>query len=423
MEVTVEKTEACKARISFSVEPEEFEQEVQNLLRMMGSQTRMKGFRPGKVPAAVVEKTHGKAAREEAKTRFLQRAYEQAVTEHELRPLAHPHVHVDQVEVLAGAVFSHDFEVSLRPEFELGEYKGVPYETQLPQITDEEVQGAIDQACQQNARPEPVDEEGLPEDGMALCKVTLLNGDETVFEREGLRLGPNMPLPGLDPEAFKEALVGSSEGSEIELDITFPDDFEKEELRGKQGSCQIQVSQAFKIVIPTRDELIENIEGVEDEDGLVAKARESLEEARAAEERRQQESEVLGRVIDAHEIELPESMVEDQVAGRLQSLREELAGQGLDEAQIEEMGRQAIRGAKAYFLVEAIAEKEGLKVTGEELEAEFQTIAERNQTEMAEVKKYYQEQNLVSQLVLEIVERKVRSFLWEQGQLANAGEA
>ena len=395
----------------------------------MGRHTRMKGFRPGKVPPQMIEKTHGKAAREEAKTRFLQRAYEKALSEHELRPMAHPHVHVEEIEVLAGASFSHDFEVRLRPEVTLGEYKGLAYEAQLPAITDEEVEAAIDRACQQNARPEPAGDEGLPEEGMALCKVELVHGEETVLEREGLRLGPNVPLPGLDPEAFKEALTGTTDGAVVELDFTFPEDFEREELHGQEGTARFTVDKAFKIVTPGREELIEQLDGVEDEEGLLVKARESLEEARRAEERNQQESELLAQVIDAHDLELPAGMVEEQVAARLDGLRQELASQGLEEARVEEevsnqegeIRRQAIRGAKAYFLVEAIAEEEDLKVRAKELDDEFETIAQRNQTDVNEVKKYYQEQNLESQLALEIVERKVRSFLWDQAAPLGSG--
>jgi trigger factor len=240
-----------------------------------------------------------------------------------------------------------------------------------------------------------------------------------------------MPLPGLDPEAYKQALTGTTDGAEVELPITFPEDFEKEELRGQEGVCRVTVTQAFKVVIPGRDELIAHIEGVEDEAGLLAKARESLEEARTREEQNQQEAEVLAKVIDAHEVELPDGMIDDQVEARTRSLREELAGQGLDEARIEEevsnqegeLRHQATRGAKAYFLVEAIAEEEGLKVTGEELEDEFRTIAQRNQTDVDEVKRYYREQNLISQLALEIVERKVRSFLWESASPVAPGGA
>ena len=417
MEVTVEKTEPCLAKITFSVPPEEFEGEVKRVLQHIGQQTRMKGFRPGKVPAAVVERTHGKQAREEAKQQLLQKVYERAIKEHELRPLSNPHAHFDQ-EILAGQSFDGDFEVDLRPEFELGQYKGLTATTTLDAVTDEEVEAAIEQAARGNARPEPAGEEGLPEDGMALCKVELLFGDEVVFTREGMRLGPGVAVPGVDPDAFKEGMSGATDGAVVEVPVQFPEDFEKEEARGKEGTCRVTVAQAFRILVPTREELVEQME-LEDDAALVAKARESLEEARAHEQEHRREAELLEQVIEGHTIELPPSMVESQVQGRLESLRKELEGAGTPAEKIEEelagqadeIQRQAIRGAKAYFLVDAIAEKENLRVTQEELQAELSSIAERNQATVEEVWKYYQEQNLVPQLALEVVERKVRRFL------------
>jgi trigger factor len=420
VEVTVDKSEPCLAKISFTVPSDEYEGEVKRLLKQLGRQVRMKGFRPGKVPAAVVERTHGKQAREEAKSQLLQRVWQQAIEEHELKPLNNPHAHFED-EVLVGQNFEGDFEVDLRPEFELGTYTGLTASTTLDPVSDEEVEGAIEQAARGNARPEPAGEEGLPEDGMALCKVELLFQDEVVFTREGMRMGPGHPVPGVDPEEFKTALTGAVDEAVIELPTTFPSDFEKEEARDQEGLCRITVAQAFKIVVPTREELVAQLDGVEDEDRLLAKARESLEEARLQELTRRREAELLEQVIEAHEIELPPSMVEDQIKGRLETMRRELEGAGTPEAKVEEelsaqedeVRRQAIRGAKAYFLVEAIAEKENLQVTREELQAELASIAERNQATLEEVSKYYQEQNLFPQLALEVVERKVRRFLLE----------
>ena len=202
------------------------------------------------------------------------------------------------------------------------------------------------------------------------------------------------------------------------MPVTFPPDFEKEEAREQQGVCRITVAQAFKVVVPTREELAQKVEAG-DEAGLLAKARESLEEARENEQARRREAELLEQVIEAHEVELPPAMVEDQIKGRLETLRKELEGAGtpaekIEEevsAQEEEVRRQAVRGAKAYFLVEAIAEKENLQVTKEELEVELTSIAERNQATLEEVSKYYQEQNIFPQLALEVAERKVRRFL------------
>lgn len=431
MEVTVEKTEPCTAKIAFSVAPEEYEAEVQRLLKHLGRQVRMKGFRPGKVPAAVVARTHGKQAREEAKHQFLQRVFAKAVEEHELKPLSNPHVHFDQ-EILAGQGFEGDFEVDLKPAVELGEYKGLRVETALDPVTDEEVEQAIEQARRSHARPEPAGDEGLPADGMALCKIELLHEGEVVFTRDGMRLGPRVAPPGVDPQAFEQALTGATDGDVREVGLTFPPDFEKEQARGAAGVCRVSIGQAFRIVTPTREELVEQMEEVEDDAGLVRAARESLERARAEEEARRQEAELLDKVIASHDIELPAKMVAGQVEGRLASLRSELSAQGLSEDKLEEelsaqepaVRAAAVKGAKAYFLVEAIAEEEQLQVTEQELRGELQAIAERNQATVEEVAAYYKEQDLFPQLALEVVERKVRRFLREAAVLPGTeGEA
>lgn len=425
VEVTVEKTDPCTARIAFTVSPEEFDGEVARLLGQVGQQTRMKGYRPGKVPTAILERTHGKEVRHEARNRFLQRAYEQAVKDNELRPFTHPRVDLGEEELLAGQEFKHEFEVSLRPDFELGEYKGLAVENQLTAVGDEEVEAAIDQAAKNQAHPEPAGEDGLPEDGMALCKIELLHDGEVVFERDGMRLGPKAQVPGVDPEAFEQAMTGTVDGDVRELDLKFPDDFEVEAAAGKEGTCRVTITQAFKVIVPTREELRE-LMGVEDEAEMLTKARESLEQANADHEHRRQESALLEQLIDAHKMDLPGAMVEDQVAGRLNTLKNELESQGLVEDKVSEevsvqepqIRAEAVKGAKAYFLVEVIAEKEGLQVTQPELQAELKLIAQRNRSPLEEVQKYYQEENLIPQLALEIVERKVRAFMREAANVS-----
>ena len=427
VEVTVEKTDPCTARIAFTVSPEEFDGEVARLLKQVGQQTRMKGYRPGKVPVAILERTHGKEVRHEARNRFLQKAYEQAVKDNELRPFTHPRIDLGEGELLAGQEFKHEFEVSLRPDFELGEYKGLAVDDELTPVSDEEVEAAIDQAAKNQAHPEPAGEEGLPEDGMALCKIELVQDGEVVFERDGMRLGPKAQVPGVDPEAFEKALIGTVDGDVRELDLKFPDDFEVAAAAGKDGTCRITVTQAFKVITPTREELME-LMGVEDDAEMKTKARESLEQANTDHEHRRQETALLDQLLEQRDMDLPTSMVEDQVAGRINALRNELEGQTLPEEKITEevsvqepqFRAEAVKGAKAYFLIEVIAEKEGLQVTQPELQAELKLIAQRNRSPLEEVQKYYQEENLIPQLALEIVERKVRMFLRENAKISGA---
>ena len=418
MDVKVEKLSGCQARVAFTVPADEFEQEVKRALRQLGQRTRMKGFRPGKVPLAVVEKNYGKEVRAEAKDHFFHRAIQEAVKENDLRLLRNPDAHPDHDPQPEGEPFDMEFEVTLRPEIDLADYSTWEFDAEHQEVTDEDIDAALEELERNQSHPEAVGEEGLPEDGVAICAIRLLDGDEVVLEREGMRFSPQTPVAGIDGEAFAKALTGAAEGAELELPMTIPEGFEKPELVGKEVRCALTVSQAFRIVPPTEEELFKLV-GVEDRAALRAKAREQLEATRDRAEERRIEDAALARLVQEHEFELPAGMVEQQAASRLESLRQELEEAELDPAQIQERlagaegpaTEEAQRAARGYFLIEAIAQKEGLLVTEEDLRKEFQDIAERNRAQPNEVQEYYQKQGLLQHLAMEIVERKVREHL------------
>jgi trigger factor len=291
-------------------------------------------------------------------------------------------------------------------------------------VVDEEVEAAIEQARKQQAHPEPAGDDGLAEDGMALCKVELLFEDAVVFERDGLRLSPATPLPGVEPNAFKQAMLGTKDGSVVELPLTFPADFEHEPARNREGQARVTVTQAFRLVVPSREELMK-IVGVESEDALKQTARERMDQANVEQERARVETELLERLIAAHPMQLPANMVEEQAKARMAQMRAELVQRGASEAQAdEEVSRRegeasaaAEKSSRGYFLIERIAEKEGLRVTENDLMSELKSIARRNKASLEEVRDYYKEQNLFPQLGMEILERKVRTFLRENASI------
>ena len=428
MELNVENLAPCRVRVALTVPAEELEQEVRKTLDGLRRQTRMKGFRPGKVPLHAVEKAHGLEVREEAKQRFVALAFERAVKENELDPLGSPRVTMEDLAAIrpaAGEDFEFAFDVDLRPRFELGQYKGLAVESQLAPVLEEEVDQAIEDIRRRSARPEPAGEDGLPEDGMAVCKMELRHEGEVVLSREGMRLSPEAPLPGLDPEAFTRSLTGAVPGQEIELQVPrLPVDIEKEEARGQAGTCHLTVSEAFRLVPPDEETLRANV-GVETDEELRAKVREELERVRQAEEGQRVEAALIAALVGAHDFELPEAMIEDQVASRLEVIRVQLKARGLaDEeigqaiaAQEGEVREGAQQGARSLFLMEAIATQEELKVNQQDIASELRVIAQRNQASLEEVSEFYKENDQMQQLALEIMDRKVRTFLRENAEI------
>ncbi len=424
MQVTVERTGPCVAKVSFTVPATDFDSEVQRLLKQASTQIRVKGFRPGHVPTALVEKQHGKEIRHEARQRFLNEAYQKAVDGEKLRPLAHPRIDLGEPSALSGLPFSASFELSLRPDFTLGEYKGMSVESKTEEVTDAKVEAAVENIRQQQARPEPAGDEGLPENGMALCKVELFLGDESVFVREGLRLGPDTAVPGVDQAAYKERMIGSKSKSSFEIPLNFPEDFEHEAARGKPGRAAITVDEAFRVVLPDRAEVMRAL-GQETDEAFMAFVKERLIEAHREQEERRIESVLLDRLIDAHNFELPESMVQEQIHARQEQMRKEMADGGASDAKVAEqiagqetaLREPAIRASRGYFLIEAIAQKESIQVSEEDLLGELRAIAQRNRASLEDVTQYYKKNNLLGQVAMELVERRVRRLVRESADL------
>lgn len=424
MQVSVEKTGPCQAKVKFTVPGDEFSGTFKRALQNAGKNAKLKGFRPGHVPVQIIEKHYGVQIRQETIQYYVQQAYEQAVKDNQLKVVGFQRVNLDEIRVLEGTDFSHAFEVSLRPEITLKEYKGLAVESQLEPVMDQEIENAIENIKLQQSQPEPAGDAGLPENGMALAKVEWMNGSESILTRDGLRVSPNSPTPGTDADAFKKALTGAKDGETREVAMTFPADFDKTELRGKTGTTRITVSQAYKLNPPS-DEDLRKMLGVADDAAMKKLVREKLAEAKQTQENGRVENVILDQILSMHDFDLPSMMVDEQTNARLAQLKQQMQQGGVPADKIEEQAasqkdnakKAAERGIRALFLMQSIGEKESLLVTREDMQAEVQMIAQRNNAKVEEVVEYYQKNNLLDQMAIEILERKVRRFLRESAKI------
>jgi trigger factor len=423
LDVQVEKTGPCAARIQFTVPADEAERRYQDSLKTAGRQVRMKGFRPGKVPAHVIEKQAGGELRHELMRSLYDEALRQAVERESLKPVTAPRID-DGLEFERGSEISREFVLELKPEFELGAYTGLEVQGQAVTAEEQEVEDTIADILRQQARPEPAGDEGLAKDGMAVAKITFMHGEEELVSREGMRISPTTAPNGVDVAAFEEALTGASEGARLEVPMTIPEQFEREELRGQTGTCVIELTQVFKLVRPEESELHAQF-GAEDAAGLREKVREQLLNYKQEQEHRRIENELFETLLGAHEVPLPEGMLNSQVEAREFQAVQQLLQQGMaEEAAREQVAQDAAatreaseKSLLALFLVEAIGEAEGIRIGRDELMAELQQIAARNGAQVKDVAEYYQQNNLLQQLSVELLERRVRSLLRERATI------
>lgn len=424
MELNVDKTATAVAKVSFSIPASELEAEIDRGLKSVSKNMRMKGFRPGKVPRQVVEKAYGGNLRQEVIGRFINQAYQRAVKEHELRPLAHPRLSPEALHHGEDGSLSAEFEVPLRPDFELPAYTGLVLTSELEPVMDQQVEAALDEFRDSQSTPEKAGETGLAEKGFVLADVAFLHEGEQVFQREAMRISVQSVPPGVDAEAFKAGLLGTQDGAVHEFPMTLPNYLEDEAKRGQPGVCRVTVKETFNLVPPTDERIFELLE-VADAAALDLKVREKLGEAAAAREEQRIETALLDQVITATALALPEPLIEQQTLARLAQFDQRLTEQGLDEedrkpqveAQQPTARVEAEKGLKALLVVEAIGEKEGLLVTDVELRAELERIATRNEATVEDVHKFYSEEGRGQQLSIELLERKVRKFLREKADI------
>jgi len=424
VQVTVEKLGPCQAKIHFTVPSAEFQALYRRGLQNVSQNANMKGFRPGKVPPQIVEKQFGPQVKNDAIEHFVRQAYEQAVGQNELKIVGFQRVNLDEVKILEGVDWAQSFEVSLRPEIALKDYTGVEIVGELEPVMDTEIDAALENVKNQQARPEPAGDAGVPNDGMIVGKIQWLFHENVVMERDGVRLSPKVPTPGVDAADFEAKLTGAKDGESRDVDMTFPAEIDKEELRNQKGVTRIHVAQAYRMIRPTDAELVKMF-AAEDDKAMRANVRGQLEVAKQQQENARIENAILEKLLERHTIELPGMMVDEQTRARLEQLKGQMRQQGATEAQAEQQAQSQTaaareaseKGLRALFLIQTIGEKEKLLVTREDMEGELAQIAARNRADVEEVRKYYQEKRLFDQMAVELLERKVRTFLREKAKI------
>jgi len=432
LDVQVERTGPCLATVRFTVSADEYRKARNVGLKNFAGRSRMKGFRPGKVPPAFLEKQIGPQVDKELVEYYVQHAFQHAVDDEGLRPAKTPSIDFEAIESSNEGDWGHEFEVLLRPEVELGQVEGLEVDSLAIDVTDEELDGTLENVRREMSVPEPAGDDGLPAEGMAVCKLEFLRAgeEEPILDRDGIRLNPKTPLRGMDEEHFEKEMTGVKEGETRTFEVEFPEDFPEEEVRGTKGEVRVTVNECFRIV-PPEDERVFSEFGVEDEDALRSEVRKRMLEAKDDQENQRIEQVLLEKLIEAHPMELPEPLVEEQADHKADEMREPLAAQGLEgdelDARIEEergvARKNAAQAMRAIYLMEEIAKQHELQVSQADFESEFEAIAARNNADPTDVRKYYQEERLLQQLALELLERKVRSFLREKADIKQADSA
>ena len=421
MSVQVEKLEKNMAKLTIEVAPEELEKAIEGAYQKNKSKISVPGFRKGKVPRQMIERMYGKEVfYEDAVNALIPEAYEKAVDECEEEIVSSPKIEVAQVE--AGKPFIFTAEVALKPEVKLGKYKGVKVEKADTEVTDEEVDKDIDKERESNARNIDVTDRAVKDGDI----VTLdFEGfvDGTAFEggkgeNYPLTIGSGTFIPG-----FEEQLVGAEIGKETEVNVTFPEDYQAEDLKGKAAVFKCTVKEIKEKELPALDdEFASEVSEFETLAEYKADVKGRLEERKAKAAREAKEAAVIEEIIKDSDMEIPEAMIETQQRQMIDEFAQRIQMQGLTLEQyfqftgasydqmIEQVKPQAEKRIQSRLVLEAVAAAEKIEATEEDYEEELKSMAEAYQMEVDKVKELLPEKS-VQQIKEDIAVKKAAEFV------------
>ena len=426
MSLQVEKLEKNMAKLTIEAAAEELDKAIETAYQKQKGKISIPGFRKGKVPRQVIEKMYGKEVfYEDAANALIPEAYEKALEECEEDIVSSPQIEVTQIE--AGKPFIFTAMVALKPEVKLGKYKGVKVDKADVEVTEEEINAAIDRERENNARNITVEDRPVKD------------GDMTTLDFEGFvdgvafegGKGENYPLTigsGAFIPGFEEQLVGAEIGKEVEVNVTFPEDYQAEDLKGKAAVFKCTVREIKEKELPELDD--EFASEVSEFDTLAeykADVKKNLEERKAKDAKDAKEEAVIEAIIEASEMDIPEAMIETQQRQMIDEFAQRITMQGLSMEQymqftgsnykqmVEQIKPQAEKRIKSRLVLEAVAAAEKIEVTDEDYENEIASMAEVYQMEPAKVKEMLgerEEKNLRQDLAV----KKAAEFVVEQAK-------
>lgn len=378
---------------------EEFEAGLNTAYNKNKNKISVPGFRKGKAPRKMIEKLYGKEIFfEDAANAIIPDAYAKAAMECELEIVSQPKIDVVQLE--AGKEFIFSAEVAVKPEVELGTYKGVEVAKTDVSVTDEDVDAEIKKVQEQNSRTVTVEDRAVKDGDIAVID---FEGFVDGVAFEGGK-GENYPLTiGSHSfiDNFEEQLVGMNVGDEKEINVTFPEEYHAEALKGKPATFKVAVKELKEKQLPELDD--DFAQDVSDFDTLAEykeDLKKKLTERKEAEAKSKKETEVIDKIVESSKMDIPQAMIDTQVTRMAEDFAQRLQQQGLSieqyfqytgltaDAILAQMKPEAEKRIKNSLVLEAIAKAENIEVADEEFEGELKKMADMYKMELDKIKDF-----------------------------------
>jgi len=399
MSLQVEKLEKNMAKLTIEVPAEEFEAAIKDAYNHNKGKFNIPGFRKGKAPQVMIEKMYGTGIFfEEAANAMIDASYPKAVEECEEEIVSSPEINVTQIE--KGKPFIYEATVALKPEVTLGEYKGIEVTKAEAVVTEEDVEKELKAAQEKNGRLISVEDRPVAD------------GDQTVIDFKGYIDGK--PFDGGEGtdypltigshsfiDTFEEQLIGKNIGEQCEVEVTFPEEYHAPELAGKPAKFEVTVKEIKVTELPElNDEFASEVSDFETLADYKEDVKAKLQDKKNREAAAANENNVIEKVIENAQMEIPQAMIDTQARGMVDDYARRLQSQGLNindymkytgmtaEALMAQMEPQAVKRIKTRLVLEKVVEVENIQISDETVEQEIEKMAASYKMEVEKLKEF-----------------------------------
>ncbi len=400
MKVTKEVLGNNKVKLEVQVDSEIFEKGMEKSYLKNRKDMTVPGFRKGRVPRKIIERFHGETIfYEDAVKEIFPETFEQAVLETGIEPVDRPEL--DIVQIGSGQELIYTAQVTVKPEIELGQYQGIEVVRQAYTVSDEEVDGQLAQEAEKNARWINTEDRPVKTgDRVTLDYSGSVDGelfDGGTAEMQTLEIGSGQFIPG-----FEEQLVGMMPGDEGVLDLKFPEEYQAEELKGKDAVFHVKIHEIKEKELPQiDDEFAMDVSEFDTLEEYKEDIRKKMQTEATKQGKSSMENDLLSKICENAQGEIPEVMVEKEVDSMLREMDYRLRYNGLDleryvdmmNTSIDEFRAQysgeAYNRVKTQLVLKKISMVEGIEASDEDLEKEYIRLSEQYQKDIAEIKRNF----------------------------------
>ncbi len=421
MSVQVENLEKSMAKLTIEVAADEFEAALNKAYQKSKNKINLPGFRKGKAPRAMIEKMYGAGIFvEDAANIIIPDAYESAAKESELEIVAQPEIAVEQAE--KGKPFIFTATVAIKPDVTLGDYKGIEVEKKEAEVSEDEISAEIDRVRESNARMITIDDRATQDgDTVVIDFDGYVDGEQFEggkAEDYTLVLGSHSFI-----DNFEDQLVGKNIGDDVEVNVTFPEQYQAEELQGKPALFKVKIKEIKVKELPELDDdFAQDVSECDTLDAYKEEVKSKLIKTKEDDIKREKEDAVIEKIIENATMEIPEQMVDAQTRQMTQEFAQRLQSQGLSLEQYmqftgltpqkmqEELKPQALKRIQSRLVLEAVVEVEKIEATQEDIEKEIENMAKMYQMEADKLKELVGEEEK-KQIALDMAVQKAVEFV------------